>query len=220
MAENSVVAHGHAHAHQFDDAAQQHEASTLGMWTFLVTEVLFFGGMFTGYTVYRAIYPEAFREASAQLNLTIGSVNTAVLILSSLTMALAVHAAQTGRKKSLIAFIGATMVFGTAFLGFKAIEWTAEFREHHMPGPHFVFHGIDPVHSQIFYSFYFCMTGMHALHMIIGLGIMTWLLVTARAGRYSPDYSTPVLVGGLYWHFVDIVWIFLYPLLYLVGARR
>ena len=207
-------------AHQFDDAAQQREAGTLGMWTFLVTEMLFFGGMFAGYTAYRALYPEAFRAASSQLNLQIGSVNTAVLILSSLTMALAVHASQTNRRKSLLGFLIATMAFGALFLGFKAIEWTAEFREHHVPGAHFQFHGADPAHAPLFYSFYFCMTGMHALHMIIGLGLMTYLFLSARAGRYSPEYHTPVAVGGLYWHFVDIVWIFLYPLLYLVGARK
>ncbi len=218
MSDHSAVVH--QVAHQFDDAAQQREAGTLGMWTFLVTEVLFFGGMFAGYTVYRALYPEAFRAASAQLNLTIGSVNTAVLILSSLTMALAVHASQTGRRKSLVGFLVATMIFGTLFLGFKALEWTAEFRDRHVPGPHFLFHGADPTHAPIFYGFYFCMTGMHALHMIIGLGIMTWLLLAARSGRFSPEYHTPVAVVGLYWHFVDIIWIFLYPLLYLVGARK
>jgi cytochrome c oxidase subunit 3 len=212
--------HSSAVAHQFDDAVQQREAGTLGMWTFLVTEMLFFGGMFVGYTAYRALYPEAFRAASGQLNLTIGSVNTAVLVLSSLTMALGVHASQTNRRKSLLAFLGVTMFFGALFLGFKAIEWTAEFREHHVPGPHFVFGGPDPVHAQLFFSFYFAMTGMHALHMIIGLGIMTYLLLSARAGRFSPEYHTPVVVVGLYWNFVDIVWIFLYPLLYLVGARK
>ena len=207
-------------AHQFDDPAQQREAGELGMWTFLVTEILFFGGMFAGYTVYRSLYPAAFHAGSHAMNLRIGSVNTAVLILSSLTMALAVHASQTGRQRSLVAFLSATMLFGLVFLGFKAIEWTAEFREHHVPGPHFSFGGPDPVHSQLFFSFYFAMTGMHALHMVIGLGLMTWLLVTAREGRYGPEYHTPVVVGGLYWHFVDIVWIFLYPLLYLIGARR
>jgi cytochrome c oxidase subunit III len=214
MSERSLV------AHQFDDAAQQHEAATLGMWTFLVTEILFFGGMFAGYSVYRAIYPAAFQAGSRAMNLTIGSVNTAVLIVSSLTMALGVHAAQTGRRKSLVRYLFATMFFGIVFLGFKAIEWTAEFREHHVPGPHFVFSGPDPRHASLFFSFYFAMTGMHAVHMIIGLGLLTYLVISAAKGRFSPEYNNPVLIVGLYWHFVDIVWIFLYPLLYLVGARR
>ena len=220
MREHPSGASARALKHQFDDPAQQRDADVLGMWTFLVTEILFFGGMFAGYTVYRNLYPSAFRAGSHAMNLTIGSVNTAVLILSSLTMALAVHASQTGRKKSLVAFLSVTMVFGLMFLGFKAIEWTAEFREHHVPGPHFTFGGPDPLHSQIFFSFYFAMTGMHALHMIIGIGLMTYLLVTARQGRYGPEYHSPVVIGGLYWHFVDIVWIFLYPLLYLIGARK
>ncbi|HET9795435.1 MAG TPA: cytochrome c oxidase subunit 3 family protein [Thermoanaerobaculia bacterium] len=220
MAGEAPAPRAHAVAHQFDDAAQQHEAGLLGMWTFLVTEILFFGGMFAGYTVYRSLYPNAFRAGSHAMNLQIGSINTAVLILSSLTMALAVHASQTGRKKPLVAYLSVTMLFGLIFLGFKAIEWTAEFREHHVPGPHFSFGGPDPVHSQIFFSFYFAMTGMHALHMVIGLGLMTFLLITARQGRYGPEYHAPVVVGGLYWHFVDIVWIFLYPLLYLIGARK
>ena len=220
LAGGSSSPRAYARAHQFDDPGQQREAGVLGMWTFLVTEILFFGGMFAGYTVYRSLYPNAFRAGSHAMNLTIGSVNTAVLILSSLTMALAVHASQTGRKKSLVAYLSVTMLFGLMFLGFKAIEWTAEFREHHVPGPRFSFGGPDPVHSQIFFSFYFAMTGMHALHMVIGLGLMTFLLITARQGRYGPEYHSPVVVGGLYWHFVDIVWIFLYPLLYLIGARK
>jgi len=207
-------------AHQFDDAAQQREAGTLGMWTFLVTEILFFGGMFAGYSVYRALYPAAFQAGSRAMNLTIGSVNTAVLIVSSLTMALAVHASQTGRRKALVRYLLATMLFGAMFLGFKAIEWTAEFREHHLPGPHFAFGGADPRHSELFFSFYFAMTGMHAAHMIIGLGLLTYLVIAAAKGRFTPAYNNPVLIGGLYWHFVDIVWIFLYPLLYLVGARK
>ncbi len=210
----------HAVAHQFDDADQQREAGALGMWTFLVTEILFFGGMFAGYSVYRSIYPAAFHAGSHAMNLTIGTVNTAVLILSSLTMALAVHASQTGRRKALVPYLLATMFFGVVFLGFKAIEWTAEFREHHVPGPRFMFGGPDPQHAQLFFSFYFAMTGMHALHMIIGLGLMTYLVLMARKGRFGPEYNNPVVIGGLYWHFVDIVWIFLYPLLYLVGAHR
>ncbi len=207
-------------AHQFDDPEQQREAGALGMWVFLVTEIMFFGGLFTGYTVYRSSYPAAFAGASHELDLLIGTINTAVLIASSLTMALAVHASQTGRRRTLLGCLAATMGLGTVFLGLKAVEYAHKFRHHLVPGPSFAYHGPDPAHAQLFFSFYFVMTGMHALHMVIGLGLMTWLLVTAARGRYSPEYHSPVVVGGLYWHFVDIVWIFLYPLLYLVGVRR
>ena len=207
-------------AHQFDDPEQQREAGSLGMWVFLVTEIMFFGGLFTGYTVYRSAYPAAFAGASHELDLLIGTVNTAVLIASSLTMALAVHASQTGRRRTLLGCLSATMALGAVFLGLKAVEYAHKFQHHLVPGPSFVFHGPDPAHAQLFFSFYFVMTGMHALHMVIGLGLMTWLLVTAARGRYSQEYHSPVVVSGLYWHFVDIVWIFLYPLLYLVGVSR
>jgi cytochrome c oxidase subunit 3 len=215
------MSEAHAHlAHQFDDAPQQREAGLLGMWTFLCTEVLFFGGLFTGYTVYRSSYPAAFAGASSHLDLILGTVNTAVLILSSLTMALAVHASQTGRRKSLVAYLVSTMTLGVAFLGIKGFEYAQKFHEHFVPGPHFHYAGPDAGHAQLFFSFYFAMTGMHALHMIVGLGIMTVMVVWAVRGRFSAEYHTPIVVTGLYWHFVDIIWIFLYPLLYLVGARK
>jgi cytochrome c oxidase subunit 3 len=214
-----VSENSYALRHQFDDPGQQREASHLGMWTFLVTEILFFGGMFTAYTVYRSEYPAAFAGASHHLSLIIGTINTAVLIASSLTMALAVHASQTGRRKTLLVFLVATMCLGSVFLGLKGVEYAHKFEEHLVPGPNFVYRGPDAVHAQLFFSLYFAMTGMHAVHMIIGLGLMTYLLICAARGRFTPEYHTPVVVGGLYWHFVDIVWIFLYPLLYLVGAH-
>ena len=207
-------------AHQFDDAAQQREAGLLGMWTFLATEVLFFGGLFTGYAVYRHAYPEAFRIGSHFLNLPLGTVNTAVLIFSSLTMALGVHAAQTGRRRSLILLLAATLVLGAAFLGIKFVEYHHKFTEQLVPGPHFGYHGPHRAEVQLFLSFYFAMTGMHALHMIVGLALLAVLVEKARRGRFTRAYHAPVVVIGLYWHFVDIVWIFLYPLLYLIGARR
>ncbi len=206
-------------AHQFDDASQQTEAGLLGMWTFLITEVLFFGGMFTGYAVYRSAFPAAFAEASLHLDYVVGGVNTAVLLLSSLTMALAVHASQTGRRRSLIVFLIATMILGAAFLGVKVFEYAHKYHEHLIPGPAFVHEGPHASQVELFFSFYFAMTGMHALHMIIGLGILAVLVVMAWRGRFSPEYHAPVVISGLYWHFVDIVWIFLYPLLYLVGAH-
>ncbi len=205
---------------QFQDLEQQREAASLGMWVFLVTEIMFFGGMFLTYTVNRAAYPVAFAEGNHYMNITLGTINTAVLILSSLTMALAVYASQLGRRKMLIGFLGLTILLGLVFLGIKGIEYAAKFKEHLIPGPSFVFPGPDAPHVQLYFSLYFAMTGMHALHMIIGVGIVTVLLVKASRGRFSPEYHTPVEVSGLYWHFVDIVWIYLYPLLYLIDVHR
>jgi cytochrome c oxidase subunit 3 len=216
------VSHHHHHpalAHQFDDLGQQKEASTLGMWVFLVTEVLFFGGLFTAYSIYRGWYPDAFAMASHELDITLGTINTAVLITSSLTMALAVHAAQLGQRKTLLVFLVATMLLGTAFLGIKSVEYYEKFTEHHIPGPGFRFEPEYFRHAQIFFSLYFVMTGLHAIHMIIGLGIMIWMFVWAYNGTVDKDYASPIEISGLYWHFVDIVWIFLFPLLYLIGRH-
>ncbi len=222
MAEHATVLAGRSvlpppTAHQFDDAIQQHDASGLGMWVFLLTEILFFGGLFTIYTVYRSLYPEAFGHASAHLDITLGSINTAVLIGSSLTMALAVHSAQVGRSGRLVAFfLCATIALGGVFLGIKAVEYATKFHEHHVPGLSFHYEGADPQHAQLFFCLYFLMTGLHALHMIIGVVLLAILATMALRGRFGPGYYTPVELTGLYWHFVDIVWIFLFPLLYLV----
>jgi len=221
---------GHAHAaaldaappelrHHFADLPAQREASSLGMWVFLVTEVLFFGGMFTAYVIYRATYRRAFEGASNLLDIRLGAFNTAVLILSSLTMALAVWAASQGKKKLIVLFLVLTIVLGATFLGVKVIEYRDKFVHHEVPGPHFVVpHGLPP-QSELFFSLYFCMTGLHALHMVIGIGLLSWLIAKARRGAFTPRYNTPVDMVGLYWHFVDIVWIFLFPLLYLLGRH-
>lgn len=207
-------------AHQFDDLEQQKDASIFGMWIFLVTEIMFFGGMFTGYTVYRYRFHEAFMAGSDKLDLVLGSVNTVVLILSSLTMALAVHAAQTSKRRQLIWFLILTMALGTVFLGIKAVEYTHKFHENLVPGPLFQFDGIPHHHAELYFSFYFAMTGFHALHMVVGIGLLAVILWMSVKGRFSSEYFNPVEVSGLYWHFVDIVWIFLFPLLYLVGHHR
>ncbi|MCC6363496.1 MAG: cytochrome c oxidase subunit 3 family protein [Bryobacterales bacterium] len=187
------------------------------MWLFLATEVMFFGGMFAAYTIYRTWYPDAFRIASSATNVFLGAVNTVVLIVSSLTMALAVQSAQLGKQKRLVAMLILTMIFGSIFLGVKAVEYTHKWQEGHVPGPYFHWDQTEGGREvQILFCLYFAMTGMHAIHMIVGLGIMTWLLVTAMKGRYGPKYYNPVEISGLYWHFVDIVWIFLFPLLYLI----
>jgi cytochrome c oxidase subunit III len=206
-------------AHQFDDLDQQKEAATLGMWIFLCTEVLFFGGLFMIYLVYRHWYPAAFAAASHGLIVGAGTLNTAVLITSSLTMALAVHAAETGDRRALMRFLAITMGLGCVFLGVKAFEYHSEFLEHHVPGVGFQFEARYVHQAQIFYSLYFVMTGLHALHMIIGLGIMAFMLRWSYRRVISPAYPNPIEVAGLYWHFVDIVWIFLFPLLYLIGRH-
>ena len=201
----------------FHSMEQQLEASTLGMWVFLVTEVMFFGGLFMAYLVYRNMYPHAWVEASHELNWKLGGLNTVVLICSSITMALAVRAAMIGNKSQQVMNIALTMSLGSVFLVVKFFEYKAKFEHHLVPGPHF-----DPTLEQgvqIFFSLYFMMTGIHALHMVIGLGIMLYILIQAMKGTYDADYFAPVEVSGLYWHFVDIVWIFLFPLLYLLGAH-
>jgi cytochrome c oxidase subunit 3 len=210
-------------AHQFDDVQQQRSAVTLGMWLFLVTEIMMFGGIFTCYTVYRYVHHDAFAAASLLLDYRLGAINTAVLICSSLTMVLAVRAAQLGQRRQLIAWLILTIVLGTAFLGIKAFEYAGKVEHHLLPGPSFHFEtperfpAVSAAHARLFFSFYFVMTGVHAFHMVIGIGLLTWLVQQARRNRFSPGYYAPVDLAGLYWHFVDIVWIFLFPLLYLIS---
>lgn len=201
--------------HQFEDLNQQHESSSLGMWVFLIQEIMFFGGMFAAYTLYRFLYHDAWVQASHHLDVTLGALNTGVLLTSSLTMALAVRAAQMGKRDHIVWFLIATMILGCVFLGVKVVEYEHKFEENLVPGKNFKFEG-DAPRAQIFFSLYFAMTGMHALHMIIGVGLMVWLIVKARRNQFSKTYYFPVEMGGLYWHFVDIVWVFLFPLLYLV----
>ncbi|MBZ5571903.1 MAG: cytochrome c oxidase subunit 3 family protein [Acidobacteriia bacterium] len=199
------------------------------MWLFLATEIMFFGGMFCAYLIYRMWYFNEFAAGSRSLNLKWGTINTIVLICSSLTVALGVRAAQMGKRKLLVILLILTIVFGLAFLGIKGIEWHEKYEHHHIPGasfdatalekPPYSNGGIDPSHEQIYFSLYFAMTGLHALHMIIGVGIFAFLLFHAWKGRYTPQYNTPIEIGGLYWHFVDIVWIYLFPLLYLIDRK-
>jgi len=208
---------------QFENLDQQRESASLGMWVFLVTEVLFFGGMFMTYTLNRSQYPEVFGEASRSINLGLGALNTVVLITSSLTMAMSVWAAQVGKKQLVTIFLILTLILGTVFLGVKGIEYHDKFVEHHVPGLNFSFEPGASVatnaHAQLFFSLYFAMTGLHALHMIIGAGLLIWLIKESFRGRFNQEYSTPVDLVGLYWHFVDIVWIFLFPLLYLIDRH-
>jgi cytochrome c oxidase subunit 3 len=219
--------YGHPHAHhpalqhQFDTMAQQQEAATLGMWVFLVTEIMFFGGLFMAYLLYRVWYPEAWSEGSLELSIVLGGFNTMVLIASSLTMALAVRAAQTGLPpRSQVMWLLITIGLGLTFLVVKFFEYKDKYDKHHIPGFGFEFEGPYADQVQIFLSLYFTMTGLHALHMVVGVGLMSVIAWMAYKRRFSPDWYTPVEMSGLYWHFVDIVWIFLFPLLYLVDRAH
>ena len=233
----------------FENLEQQKESAALGMWVFLVTEVLFFGGLFMTYTINRHAYSAAFGVGSNTLDLKLGGINTVILILSSLTMAMSVWAAHVGKKKQITGFLVATLLLGTAFLGVKVVEYKQKFDHHLIPGSHFQLDyralnpapGDDPkeiaaekeelekafaldpnvnAHAQLYFSLYFGMTGLHALHMIVGAGLLLWLIKQSAAGRFTASYNTPVEMIGLYWHFVDIVWIYLFPLLYLIDRHR
>jgi cytochrome c oxidase subunit 3 len=201
--------------HHFYSMDQQLEASILGMWIFLVTEIMFFGGLFMAYIVYRTAYPDAWAAGSNHLNVYLGGANTLVLICSSVSMALAVRAAQVGSRRGQIVNLILTILFGTAFLVVKYFEYAEKFEHHLVPGPHF--DPALPAQQQIFFALYFIMTGIHAAHMVVGIVLMLIILGMAWKGRFGPDYYGPIEVSGLYWHFVDIVWIFLFPLLYLLG---
>ena len=260
--ETTSSEHHPALVHHFDDMEQQKEASTFGMWVFLLTEIMMFGGLFTAYLIYRVKFYPAFVAGSTSISVPWGFTNTLVLLGSSFTMAMAVWAAQKGIRKQQMMWLILTMVLGTGFLGIKAIEYYAKYDECHIPG-HVIGKNFnawggcevnnpklgniaeeiqeraresqkeDPKveipsnasaeqtarQTEIFFSFYFAMTGLHALHMIIGLGLLSWLLVRAYKGQFTAEYYTPVELGGLYWHFVDIVWIFLFPLLYLISRH-
>ena len=204
--------------HHFETLEQQKESASFGMWIFLATEVMFFGGTFLGYTIYRAMYPEAFASTSQYMNVTLGALNTAILIGSSLTMVLAVHSAQHGKRRELLIFLISTLALGLLFLTIKGFEYHEKWLDHHVPGPNF--HYADPrfhQQAQILFFLYFAMTGMHAFHMIIGAALLLTLIVMAYRNRFTAEWYTPVDMIGLYWHFVDIIWIFLFPLLYLIG---
>ena len=223
------------HRHHFETPEQQREAGSFGMWLFLLTEIMFFGGMFFAYLLYRNWYYDAFVSASNQLNVPLGAVNTVILISSGFFMALGVWAAEIRKRGLLVIFLILTTVFGFAFLGIKAVEYHEKWEKHHIPGANFdvkefinpeIYHtGQKPLapdmaeKTQVFFFLYFAMTGMHALHMIIGLVLLFWLTWRAHRGEFSSGYVAPIENFGLYWHFVDIVWLFLFPLLYLINRH-
>jgi cytochrome c oxidase subunit 3 len=215
-------------AHHFDDMEQQHESATLGMWLFLATEVLLFGGLFTGYIVYRVAYPEVFAEAAHHLavpealpwylqSLFLGTLNTAILLCSSLCVALAGHAAQEEQRWQIVGFLVATIVLGGVFLAIKFLEYYLKYEEGLVPGIAFHYQGLQPNVAQLYFLLYFLGTGLHALHMLIGMGVLAVIAVMAAREQFSAAYFTPVEMSGFYWHFVDVVWVFLFPLFYLIG---
>jgi cytochrome c oxidase subunit 3 len=227
--------------HHFESVAQQFDATNFAMWLFLLTEVMFFGGLFTAYLIMRNWYYPAFVEASHQLNIGWGTANTGILIMSSFTMAMGVWNAQMRRKGGLVLCLILTFVLGLAFLGVKTIEYSEKYEKHHIPGFHYSMSSfLDPAsdpevhnaypedkplpldmarHTELYFFLYFAMTGMHAIHMIIGIGILGYLIVRAQAGDYTTGHVTYIENFGLYWHFVDIIWIFLFPLLYLISRH-
>jgi cytochrome c oxidase subunit 3 len=244
--------------HHFDTEEQQFDAGKLGMWLFLATEILLFGGMFVAYAIYRANHPEIFIYAHQFLDKILGGTNTVILLCSSLTMAWAVRASQLGQQRLLVVLLSLTLLGGFGFMGIKYLEYKAKWEHGLLPGTHFVpheegghaatppsapsapaatispsaegpsgrarhdagdgaGHGERPSNTQIFFGIYFLMTGLHGIHVLIGMGAITWLLVRSLKGQFGPAYFTPVDFVGLYWHLVDLIWIFLFPLLYLVS---
>ncbi|MBV9127787.1 MAG: cytochrome c oxidase subunit 3 [Verrucomicrobia bacterium] len=221
-------ADAYPHEHQFDNLAQQTDAARLGMWLFLATEVLFFGGLFGAYTAYRYVYYHAFAEASRELSVLFGTLDTAVLLTSSLTMALAVFTAQStadspaARRRSgrtIALLLLATAALGAGFLVLHGFEYYEDYQEHHFPGRTFFFPGAESGQVELFFIIYFCLTGLHSLHVLIGVVLLAVMAALSWKGRYYGGYHNPIEISGLYWHFVDMVWVFLFPLLYLIAPR-
>jgi len=212
--------HEHAHdpflQHHFTTPEQQADAGKIGMWLFLVTEILLFGGLFVGFAIMQSRHPEAFFAAHHQLDRTLGFINTIVLLCSSYTMVMAVHSARTDRRKRLIAFLLLTLAFASVFLGIKYIEYSHKFHEGLLPGRLYHHEGDTIAGQFMFFSFYFMMTGLHGLHILGGMIAIGWVLRRSVRGDFSHAYNTPVDLVGLYWHLVDMIWIYLFPLLYLI----
>lgn len=202
--------------HHFVDADQQFDAAKMGMWIFLGTEILMFGGLFAAYIVYRLWYPELFTLASEELDTILGTVNTLVLIGSSLTVAMAIKSAQTNKTRNIVIYLGITLALAATFMIIKYFEWTHKFHLGIFPGEFYSFEGIDHPQANVFYSLYYLMTGLHGIHVLIGMGLMGWLLWRSLKEHFNSEYYTPVEITGLYWHLVDIIWIFLFPLFYLI----
>ena len=214
-AEARVAAEAHL-AHHFPNLEQQAHAARLGMWLFLATEILLFGGLFVAYGVYRFLYADTFKAASTLIETHWGALNTLVLISSSLTVALAHHEAEHGSMKKAGLLLLVSVAAGAVFLGVKSIEYGHHFHEGHLPGRFYTYAGLQAPGASMFWTLYFLMTGLHGLHVIIGMGVLGLFGVLCLRGKFNEGYSTPVELGGLYWHLVDLIWIFLFPLFYLI----
>lgn len=207
----------HTVAEHFESEAQAYESAKLGVWLFLATEILLFGGLFVAYIVFRALYPEMFHEASRTLNRLLGAFNTVVLICSSFTMAMAVNKTQHEETAKAIRYLALTFLFAAAFMAVKYFEYSHKIHEGLLPGAHFSNDAISHVKAPLFFSLYFMMTGLHGIHVLVGMGLILWVLARSKLGQFSKDYYTPVEMTGIYWHLVDLIWIYLFPLLYLIG---
>jgi len=214
----STIAPSSSHLeHHFSDAEQQRDSAKMGMWVFLVTEILLFGGLFVAYGIFRAWYPDMFYNAHKFLDVTLGSFNTVVLITSSLTMALAIRSMQINNKKQTMVYLTMTLLFAFVFLIVKYFEYSHKIELGQLPGTFYTFKGIEGTNPHIFFGIYFAMTGLHAVHVILGMFVIGWVLHKTFRNEFSDHYYTPLEMSGLYWHLVDMIWIFLFPLLYLIG---
>ncbi|PWB73663.1 cytochrome C oxidase subunit III [candidate division GN15 bacterium] len=218
MHDEAARAEGHPGflAHHFTDVEQQRESAKLGMWIFLLTEILLFGGLFCAYAIYRSWYPDMFHNAHKALDLTLGTTNTIVLITSSLTMALAIRSMQLGRKNLTMVHLVLTLALASTFLVIKYFEYAHKFHLGQLPGKFYTYQGIEGTNPHIFFTMYFAMTGLHGIHVIAGMSVIGWMLYRTAKGHFSAAYYTPIEMTGLYWHLVDLVWIFLFPLFYLI----
>lgn len=214
----STSANHQAHlAHHFSDSEQQFDSAKLGMWIFLLTEILLFGGLFVAYAIYRAWNPDMFYNAHKYLDVTLGALNTVVLITSSLTMALSIRSMQLGNRKRTMHLLLVTLILAGVFLVVKYFEYSHKIHLGQLPGKYYTFTGIEGNNPHIFFSIYFMMTGLHGFHVMAGMGVIAWIMKRTARGDFSPEYYTPIELTGLYWHLVDMIWIFLFPLLYLIG---
>lgn len=217
MSHSPTPGTGHQHAHHFESAEHEFDASKFGMWLFLVTEIMLFGGLFVAYIIFRNLYPEMYVAASHHLNKIMGGTNTIVLLFSSLTMALAIGKAQRNDPKASARYLIITLLCAATFMVIKYFEYQHKFHEGLFPGGYFTNKELTHPKSPLFFSLYFVMTGLHGLHVMIGMGLITWILRRTNRGEFSSAYFTPVEMVGLYWHVVDLIWIYLFPLLYLIG---
>ena len=225
MSDSATVVH-EEHSHEHHDSSLQHhfatyeqqmDAGKIGMWLFLATEILLFGGLFVGFGLMQAKYPEAFVEAHHHLDKNLGFLNTVVLLMSSFTMVMAVHCAKTEQRRKVLVYLLITLACAAIFLGVKYFEYEHKIHDGLLPGKFYSHVGDTVPHQFVFFSFYFIMTGLHGLHILGGMGAITWIFFRAKRGDFNHKYYTPIDLVGLYWHLVDLIWIYLFPLLYLIN---